>query len=288
MKAYLNIVKNIIEKGVYKKDRTGVGTIGVTGERFQHDMSEGFPLLTTKKMAYKSIKVELEGFIKGITDKKWYQERGCNIWNEWCNPTKVPYGHDTETQKKMSEEPDLGTVYGFQWRHWNAPYTDEKTNYSDKGIDQLEQMVQKLKKNPTDRRNLVSAWNPEQINQMALPPCHLLYQVLVQDDKLDLIWYQRSVDTMLGLPFNIASYATLLHLLAKEAGLKEGTLTGFLGDTHIYVNHLEQAKEQTKKEPLTLPKIVTENFTTIFEWNHENTKIIDYQNQGPIKFPIAV
>ncbi len=288
MKAYLNIVKNIIEKGVYKKDRTGVGTIGVTGERFQHDMSEGFPLLTTKKMAYKSIKVELEGFVKGITDKKWYQERGCNIWNEWCNPKKVPYGHDTETQKKMSEEPDLGTVYGFQWRHWNAPYDNEKTDYSGKGIDQLEQMVQKLKKNPTDRRNLVSAWNPEQINQMALPPCHLLYQVLVQDDKLDLIWYQRSVDTMLGLPFNIASYATLLHLLAKEAGLKEGTLTGFLGDTHIYVNHLEQAKEQTKREPLTLPKIVTENFTSIFEWNHENTKIIDYQNQGPIKFPIAV
>ncbi|MBI5065646.1 thymidylate synthase [Candidatus Woesearchaeota archaeon] len=288
MKAYLNIVNNILENGIRKNDRTGVGTIGVTGERFQHDMSEGFPLLTTKKMAYKSIKVELEGFIKGITDKKWYQERGCNIWNEWCNPKKVLYGHDAETQKKMSEELDLGTVYGFQWRHWNAAYNDEKTDYSGKGIDQLEQMVQKLKKNPADRRNLVSAWNPEQINQMALPPCHLLYQVLVQDDKLDLIWYQRSVDTMLGLPFNIASYATLLHLLAKETGLKEGTLTGFLGDTHIYVNHLEQAKEQTKREPLQLPKIVTESFTTIFEWNHENTKIIDYQNQGPIKFPIAV
>lgn len=288
MKAYLDTVKNILENGVYKMDRTRVGTIGVTGERFQHNMNEGFPLLTTKKMPYKSIKVELEGFIKGITDKKWYQERGCTIWDEWCNPKKVQYGHDAETQQKMREESDLGTVYGFQWRHWNAPYADEKTDYKNKGIDQLEQMVDKLRKNPGDRRNIVSAWNPEQLHSMALPPCHLLYQAIVQGDKLDLMWYQRSVDTMLGLPFNIASYATLLHLLAKETGLEEGKLTGFLGDTHIYVNHKEKAEEQTKREPLPLPKIVTEKFTSIFDWTYEDTKIVDYKHHEPIKFPIAV
>ena len=288
MKAYLDIVKNILENGIHKKDRTGVGTKGVSGERFQHDMSKGFPLLTTKKMAYKSVKVELEGFIKGITDKKWYQERGCNIWNEWCNPKKVSYGLDDETQQKMQEEKDLGSIYGFQWRHWNAPYQDEKTNYENKGIDQLEQMVEKLRKNPSDRRNIVSAWNPEQISQMALPPCHLLYQVLVQEDKLDLIWYQRSVDTMLGLPFNIASYATMLHLLAKESGLKEGTLTGFLGDTHIYVNHLENAEEQTKREPMQLPKIETEQFTSLFNWKYDDTKLVNYQSHPKIEFPIAV
>ncbi|MBI2564364.1 thymidylate synthase [Candidatus Woesearchaeota archaeon] len=288
MKEYLRIVQNILENGVEKLDRTGVGTIGITGERFQHNMSQGFPLLTTKKMAYKSVKVELEGFIKGITNKKWYQENGCHIWDEWCNPKKVPYSHDGETKKKMLEEQDLGPIYGFQWRHWNADYVGEQTDYTRKGVDQLEQMIDKLKNKPNDRRIIVSSWNPEQLDQMALPPCHLLYQTIVQSGKLDLIWYQRSVDTMLGLPFNIASYATLLHLLAKEANLKEGTLTGFLGDTHIYLNHIERSEEQLKREPLQLPEIITENFTSIWNWTHNNTKIVNYQSHPAIKFEIAV
>lgn len=288
MKEYLNIVETILEKGTRKKNRTGVDTIGIFGVKFEHDMQEGFPLLTTKKMAYKNILSELEFFIKGYTDKTWLQERNNHIWDEWCNPKKVPYGHGAETFVKMHDERDLGPIYGFQWRHFGAEYLGYDADYTGQGVDQLAQLVDKLKNNPGDRRMIVSAWNPTQISEMALPPCHYQFQVNVSDGKLDLAWSQRSVDTMLGLPFNIASYATLLHLLAKEAGLKEGTLTGFLGDTHIYENHLDGAKEQVKRNPLKLPRIETENFKSIFDWQYTDSKIVDYYHHEPIKFKIAV
>lgn len=255
---------------------------------FEHDMSEGFPLLTTKKLYFKGIKSELEFFIKGLTDKRWLQERENHIWDEWCNPKKVPYGNDEESKRKMKEGIDLGPIYGFQWRHWNAEYDGFDKDYSGKGIDQLEKIVNTLKKNPNDRRMIVSAWNPEQISEMALPPCHYGFQVTVIKDKLNLLWNQRSVDTMLGLPFNIASYGLLLHLLAKESGFKEGKLIGFLGDVHIYKNHLEGAKEQLKREPFSLPTIQTKNFSSIFDWEYTNSKLEDYQSHPKIEFSIAV
>lgn len=291
MQAYLDIVKTILEKGERKSNRTGVDTIAIAGAMFEHDMSKGFPMLTTKKVPFKAVASELEFFIKGITDKKWLQDRNNHIWDEWCSPTKVPYGHDEETKKKMMEERDLGPIYGFQWRHFNADYSDLSTNYTGKGIDQLKRVVDKLKSDPHDRRMIVSAWNPSKLGEMALPPCHWGFQVTVINGKLNLLWNQRSVDTMLGLPFNITSYALLLHLLAKEAGLKEGKLVGFLADVHIYVNHLEGAREQLARDPrkYPLPKIVTENFTSIFDWRgSEDSKVVGYESYPKIEFQIAV
>ncbi|MBR9681039.1 MAG: thymidylate synthase [Candidatus Altiarchaeota archaeon] len=288
MKAYLEIVKDIMERGVLKANRTGVGTYAISGALFEHNMSEGFPLLTTKRIPYRLISSELEFFIKGITDKKWLQDEKNHIWDEWCNPQKVKYGHDKETKAKMKEERDLGAIYGWQWRHFGADYNSFDTDYTNKGVDQLTNLVNQLKKNPNDRRMIVSAWNPKDLDKMALPPCHYQFQVTVINNKLDLMWSQRSVDVMLGLPFNIAGYATLLHLLAKETGLKEGKLTGFLGDTHIYENHIEGAKLQLRRAPYALPKLETNNFTSIFDWNYQDTSVDDYQHHDPIKFEIAV
>src|SRR3989338_8968999 len=234
MKSYLDIVRNVLDRGERKANRTGIDALTVAGVMFEHDMAQGFPLLTTKKMPFRLIATELESFIKGTTDKQWLQERNNHIWDEWAQPGKAPYGHDEESKRRMREERDLGPVYGFHWRHFNAPYTHHDVNYTGQGIDQLHQLVQTLKTNPSDRRMIVCAWNPSMLHQMALPPCHYAFQVTVINDRLNLLWNQRSVDTMLGLPFNIASYGLLLHLLAKESNLKEGKLIGQLGDVHIY------------------------------------------------------
>lgn len=290
MKSYLDIVQTILEKGEKKEDRTGVGTISIPGVMFQHDMNTGFPLLTTKKVPFRLVASELEFFIKGITDKKWLQDRNNHIWDEWCNPQKVPYGHDEETKKKMMEERDLGPIYGFQWRHFGADYDSYDSDYGGQGVDQLKIIVDRLKENPMDRRMIISAWNPTKLDQMALPPCHYGFQVTVVNDKLNLFWSQRSVDTALGLPFNIASYALLLHLLAKQGGFKEGILTGFLADTHIYLNHIEGLKEQLSRDPekYTLPKLITDNFKSIYDWKYEDSIVEGYESYPGIKFEIAV
>jgi thymidylate synthase len=290
MKTYLDIVQNVLNNGVIKKTRQGPDAHTIAGAMFEHDMSLGFPLLTTKKMPFRLISTELEFFIKGITDKQWLLDRNNHIWDEWASPKKAPYGHDEAAKKRMLEERDLGPVYGFQWRHFNAPYENHDTDYTGKGFDQLKKLVDTLKANPNDRRMIVSAWNPLQFDEMALPPCHYSYQVTVLDGKLNLLWNQRSVDTMLGLPFNIASYALLLHLLAKEAGLQEGRLVGFLADVHLFVNHVEGAKEQLSRDPHTypLPKLETEPFTSIFDWKAEDTKVIGYESYPRIPFEIAI
>lgn len=290
MKAYLDIVKTILEKGERKANRTGIDTIAIAGAMFEHDMEKGFPMLTTKKVPFKVVASELEFFIKGLTDKKWLQEKNNHIWDEWCSPKIVPYGHDAETKKKMMEERELGPIYGFQWRHFNADYKNFSSDYNNQGIDQLKNIVDKLKKDPSDRRMIVSAWNPSKLSEMALPPCHYGFQVTVINGKLNLLWNQRSVDTMLGLPFNITSYALLLHLLAKESGLKEGKLVGFLADVHIYVNHLEGAKEQLSRNPDLYPltQIQTNNFTSIFDWKAEDSSVVNYQSYPKIEFEIAV
>ncbi len=290
MKQYLELVQNILDNGVQKADRTGTGTIAIPGAMFQHDMSHGFPLLTTKKVPFRLVASELEFFIKGITDKQWLQERNNHIWDEWANPEKAPYGHDEASKTKMREERDLGPIYGFQWRHFGATYKNRDTDYSGQGIDQLARVVEKLKSNPTDRRMIVMAWNPTQLHQMALPPCHYGYQITVSDGKLNLLWNQRSVDVALGLPFNIASYGLLLHLLAKESGLEEGKLTGFLADTHIYINHVDGLKEQIARDPekYPLPTVKTENFTSIFDWTYQDTVVEGYESYPSITFEIAI
>lgn len=290
MRAYLDIVNKILTEGSKVDTRTGIKAYTIAGAVFEHDMQKGFPLLTTKKVPFRLISSELEFFIKGITDKKWLQEKNNHIWDEWAKPQLAPYGHDEESKKKMLEERDLGPIYGFQWRHFNAPYETYDSDYSGKGIDQLKKVIETLKTNPRDRRMIVSAWNPQHFGEMALPPCHYSFQVTVIDNKLNLLWNQRSVDTMLGLPFNIASYALLLHLLAKESGLQEGKLVGFLADVHIYENHIEGAKEQLLRDPekFKLPQIETENWKSIFDWKSEDTKILNYESFEKINFEIAV
>lgn len=287
MKRYLDIVRKVLEEGVYKEDRTGTGCFSYPGMFFEHDMSEGFPLLTTKKVPYHLVASELEFFIKGITDKRWLQKRNNHIWDEWCSPLKVPYGHDEETLQKMKNEYDLGPLYGWQWRHLGDRYRGADYQNND-GVDQLKNLVDTLKTNPDDRRMMVVAWNPLALHMMALPPCHWAFQVTVTDGKLNLFWNQRSVDTMAGLPFNIASYATLLHLLALESGFKEGRLCGFLGDVHIYSNHVDQATKQISREPYPLPTIKTSIFKSIFDWEYTDTEVIGYEHHPGIKLPIAV
>jgi thymidylate synthase len=288
MQAYLDIAMRVLEQGVPKKDRTGVGTLAVSGVLFEHDMKQGFPLLTTKAVPLKLVASELEFFIKGVTDKEWLRERGNHIWDEWCSPEKVAYAHDSETQKRMMEERELGPIYGWQWRHFGARYESHEKPPEGSGVDQLKSVVESLKANPDDRRMMVMAWNPVDLERMALPPCHYGFQVTVTAGRLNLMWNQRSVDVALGLPFNIASYGLLLHLLAMESGLEEGRLVGFLGDTHAYANHVEGLKKQLKREPYDLPSMKTENFTSLFDWSFEDSKAKGYKHHPRIKFEIAV
>lgn len=290
MKAYLDIVKKVLNEGQKKDDRTGTGTLAIAGTIFQHDMANGFPLLTTKKIPFRLVASELEFFIKGITDKKWLQDRNNHIWDEWCTPLKVPYAHDEATKKRMLEERDLGTIYGWEWRYFGADYKDYKTDYTGQGADQLKKLVGNLKTNPNSRQMLVVAWNPLDIDKAIPPYCHYAFQVTVINNHLNLFWNQRSVDVALGLPFNIASYATLLHLLALESGYEEGILTGFLADTHIYLNHLDGLKEQLTRDPnkYKLPQIKTENFKSIFAWQYTDSQVIGYESYPAIKFDIAV
>jgi thymidylate synthase len=290
MKQYLDIVKKILETGELTPNRTGIDAYRIAGAIFQHDLRNGFPLLTTKKVPYRLVASELEFFIKGITDKQWLQERNNHIWDEWCTPLKVAYAHDEETKNKMLAERDLGTIYGWEWRHFGAQYKTYDTDYAGQGVDQLKKLVETLKNDPDSRRMLVLAWNPLDIDKAVPPYCHYGFQVTVINGRLNLFWNQRSVDVALGLPFNIASYATLLHLLAKEANLKEGLLTGFLADTHIYKNHEEGMREQLARDPdkYPLPKIETKNFKSIFDWQYTDTEVIGYESYPGIKFQIAV
>lgn len=290
MRSYLDIVSRVLTEGTEEQNRTGTPARKIAGAFFVHDMSAGFPLLTTKSVPFKVVASELEFFIKGLTDKQWLQNHNNHIWDEWASPKKAPYAHDETSKQRMQKERDLGPIYGFQWRHFAAPYRGYDADYTGAGVDQLRAVVEKIKTDPTDRRMLVSAWNPTALGEMALPPCHYGFQVTVIDKRLNLLWNQRSVDTMLGLPFNIASYALLLHLLAEETGYAEGKLIGFLADVHIYVNHLDGAREQLSRDPsrYPLPKITTEDFTSIFDWSSDQTKVVNYEHYPKIEFPIAV
>ena len=274
MKQYLDIVNNVLEHGQWKETRTGLRALTTFGEVFRHNMSDGFPLVTTKTMAVKTMWTELEGFIKGIVSKKWYQDRGCNIWNEWSNPLG-------------NSDDDLGPIYGYQWRRFNHVY-DENDDGCLTRYDQLQQIIKTLKTNADSRRMVCSAWNPSQINRMALPPCHVLWNVVVIRDKINLVWHQRSCDLMLGIPFNIASYATLLLLLAKEANLTPGILQGTFADCHIYENHTEGAEEQILRNPNPLPTVNVGDFPCIYDWNSSDSILNNYNPHSKINFPIAV
>jgi len=291
---YKVLLQNIYDNGIDSDNRTGISSKTLPSATITHDMSKGFPLLTIKKVPFKTMAVELEGFVKGITSKKWFQERGCHIWDEWCNPQKVPYGHSEKAKKEMMEEDDLGFIYGSQWRDFHDPAAKEFDYAGDlyetgNNIDQLKGIVETLQKNPQDRRMICSAWNPLALDCMALPPCHVLFQVSVLGKKLNLSWFQRSVDVPLGLPFNIASYGLLLHLLAKIYGFEEGILTGFLNNVHFYNNQMEGVQEILGRTThYSLPSIETKQCGSLFDWEHSLSSLKDYSCLPTVKMPIAV
>jgi len=264
MKQYLDLCRRILEEGTRKEDRTGTGTLSVFGHQMRFDLREGFPLVTTKKLHTKSIVHELLWFLSGSTNIRYLQENGVRIWNEWAD-----------------ENGELGPVYGKQWRLFSGP--DGKT------VDQIEWVVNEIKRNPDSRRLIVSAWNPAEIDQMALPPCHLLFQFYVAEGRLSCQLYQRSADTFLGVPFNIASYALLTHMVAHVTGLEPGEFVHTIGDAHIYLNHVEQVKEQLSREPLPLPSLkLNPEVTSIFGFRYEDIEFLNYQAHPHIKGEVAV
>ena len=260
---YLALLDDIITHGARRGDRTGTGTLGVFGRQLRFDLARGFPLLTTKRVHFRSILVELLWFLRGDTNVRWLQARGVSIWDEWA-------GADGE----------LGPVYGKQWRSWTAP--------DGRVIDQIAAVQRQIRENPESRRHVVSAWNPAELEDMALPPCHCLFQFFVAEGRLSCQLYQRSGDVFLGVPFNIASYALLTLMMAQATGLQPGEFILTLGDAHLYLNHLDQAKRQLTREPLPMPTVRLAPKADIFAFEEADVILEDYRSHKPIKAPIAV
>jgi thymidylate synthase len=264
MKQYIDLINRVLNEGTFKEDRTGTGTISVFGHQMRFNLEEGFPLLTTKKLHLKSIIYELLWFLQGSTNVKYLQEHGVRIWNEWAD-----------------ENGELGPVYGHQWRSW--------PDYNGGTIDQIANVVEMIKKNPDSRRLIVSAWNVAEVEQMALPPCHTLFQFYVADGRLSLQLYQRSADIFLGVPFNIASYALLLMMVAQVTGLKAGDFVHTLGDAHIYKNHLEQVKLQIQRDPRPLPTMkINSDVKDLFSFQYEDFSLENYDPHPHIAGVVAV
>ena len=260
---YLNLLRDILDHGVRRDDRTGTGTLGVFGRQIRFDLSKGFPLLTTKKLHTRSIFIELLWFLRGDTNIGWLKDNGVGIWDEWADANG-----------------DLGPVYGKQWRSWAAP--------NGQSIDQIQKLIHGLKTNPNSRRHIVSAWNPADVDDMALPPCHCLFQFFVADGKLSCQLYQRSADVFLGVPFNIASYALLTLMLAQVLGLEPGDFVHTFGDAHLYLNHLEQAELQLTRQPLPLPTLTVAPKSDLFAYELSDFVLSDYAPWPHIKAAVAV
>jgi thymidylate synthase len=264
MHQYLDLMRHVMTNGTHKSDRTGTGTMSVFGHQMRFDLQKGFPVVTTKKLHLKSIIIELLWFLQGSTNNNWLKERGVSIWDEWAK-----------------EDGELGPIYGYQWRSWPAPNGEH--------VDQISQLMDQIKNNPDSRRLIVSAWNVAEIPRMALPPCHAFFQFYVADGKLSCQLYQRSADIFLGVPFNIASYALLTHMIAQQAGLDVGEFIWTGGDCHLYSNHMEQVRLQLSREPLPLPKLVIRRKpASIFDYEYEDFELVGYQHHDPIKAPVAV
>jgi thymidylate synthase len=264
MRQYLDLMRHVREHGVRKGDRTGTGTLSVFGWQMRFDLSEGFPAVTTKKLHLRSIIHELLWFIAGDTNIRYLKDNGVSIWDEWAD-----------------ENGDLGPVYGHQWRSWPAP--------DGRAIDQLANVLESIRHNPDSRRHIVSAWNPAEVDDMALPPCHALFQFYVAEGRLSCQLYQRSADIFLGVPFNIASYALLTHMVAQVCGLEPGDFVHTFGDAHLYLNHLEQADEQLSREPLPLPRLeLNPEVDDLFDFTYDDICLVDYRCHARIRAPIAV
>jgi len=280
VRTYLDLLDLLLTKGRPRADRTGVGTLGVFGHQVRFDLRAGFPLVTTKKVHMRSVVQELLWFIAGRTDNQWLQERGVSIWNEWAT---------AEQCARFGRGPgDLGPVYGHQWRNFGATRLPDGT-YAQDGRDQLRALIAEIKKNPGSRRLLITGWNPLEADQVALPPCHTLFQFQVSDGELHCQLYQRSADVFLGVPFNIASYALLTHLIAQVSGLRAGDFIHTFGDLHLYNNHVEQAKLQLSRAPRPLPTLaLNPAITDLFAFTFEDITVNGYDPHPAIKAPVAV
>lgn len=264
MKQYLDLMRHVKERGVNKQDRTGTGTLSIFGYQMRFDLSHGFPAVTTKRLHLRSIIHELLWFLRGDTNVRYLQEHGVTIWDEWAD-----------------EHGDLGPVYGYQWRSWPAPGGGH--------VDQIAAVVEAIRRDPDSRRLLVSAWNPAQVDRMALPPCHTLYQFYVAEGRLSCQLYQRSADVFLGVPFNIASYALLTLMVAQVTGLAPGEFVHTFGDAHLYLNHLEQVETQLGRDPYPLPRMqINPSVTSLFDFRYEDFRLVGYRHHPPIKAPVAV
>ncbi|MFT2140682.1 thymidylate synthase [Mammaliicoccus sciuri] len=312
-KAYHDLCKRVLEEGENKDDRTGTGTISIFGHQMRFDLSEGFPLLTTKKVSFKLIATELLWFIKGDTNIRYLLQYKNNIWNEWAfkkwvesndydGPDMTDFGRRSLVDDEFNEQykaqlaifkdkilndddfmikyGDLGNVYGKQWRDWK--------DQDGKRFDQLKTLIENIKQNPNSRRHIISAWNPTEIDTMALPPCHTLFQFYVKDGKLSCQLYQQSADIFLGVPFNIASYSLLTHLIAKECGLEVGEFVHTFGDAHIYKNHIDAINEQLSRDSYDAPKLNINTDKSLFDIEYEDLEIDGYESHPSIKAPIAV
>ncbi|MBO1516856.1 thymidylate synthase [Psychrobacter halodurans] len=278
--AYLDLLRHVMSEGSEKGDRTGTGTLSHFGAQMRFDLSDGFPLLTTKKVHFKSIVYELLWFLSGSTHVDYLQENGVRIWNEWATAE--------QTARFNRPAGDLGPVYGHQWRNYGAT-TDENGRYNNDGVDQIAQVVEQIKTNPNSRRLIVSGWNPGEAEQVALPPCHTLFQFFVADNKLSCQLYQRSADLFLGVPFNIASYALLTHMIAQVCGLGVGEFIWTGGDCHIYQNHREQVELQLTRECYALPTLtLNPDVDDIFAFNFEDISVNGYESHPAIKAKVAV
>lgn len=264
MRQYLDLMRRVLDEGVRKDDRTGTGTLSVFGHQMRFDLAEGFPVVTTKKLHLRSIIHELLWFLRGDTNIRYLHENGVSIWDEWAD-----------------EHGELGPVYGYQWRSWPTP--------DGRHIDQISQLVEQIRRNPDSRRLIVSAWNVADVERMALPPCHMLFQFYVAEGRLSCQLYQRSADIFLGVPFNIASYALLTMMMAQVTGLAPGEFVHTLGDAHLYSNHLDQAREQLGREPYPLPTMrINPDVRSLFDFRFEDFELADYRSHAHIKAPVAV
>jgi thymidylate synthase len=280
MNNYLDLMRHVLTHGVDKTDRTGTGTRSVFGYQMRFDLQKGFPILTTKRVHFKSVAVELLWFLKGDTNVQYLKDNGVSIWNEWATAEQCArFGR---------QEGDLGAVYGHQWRNFGATKKPDGT-YEKDGFDQISWLINEIKTNPDSRRLIVSGWNPAEAGQVALPPCHTMFQFYVANGKLSCQLYQRSADIFLGVPFNIASYALLTHLIAQVTGLEVGEFVWTGGDSHLYSNHFEQTNLQLSREPMPLPRLkINPEITDLFAFEYADLELENYQHHPAIKAPVAV
>ncbi|MCX6719287.1 MAG: thymidylate synthase [Candidatus Taylorbacteria bacterium] len=286
---YSDLIKLVLTTGSERITRSGANTLSIHGQMIRHDMSEGFPLTTLRSIPFRLIASEVEWTLKGKTDKKSLNELNNHVWDKFCNPKFVKnFNNDKETYNLMLKENDLGPIYGFQWRHFGADYKSWDSDYVTQGFDQISNLSKMLKNNSFSKRLLVTNWNPKDVPEMAVPSCPCMFQLIRHGDKLNLSFFQRSADCIIGLPFDFAFHALLLHLYAKQSGLNAGSVVGFFNNLEIFNKHKEGAVELARRTATSLPRIETSSFGDILEWKHNDSKLIGYQPNESMKFEVNI